>query len=34
MVKFYALQIKMGRITLEQVPARWRAAVEKEVKTA
>ena len=34
MVKFYALQIKMGWITLGQVPARWRADVEKEVKTA
>ena len=32
MVKFYALQIKMGNITLEAVPERYRSAVEKEVK--
>lgn len=27
MAKFYALQIKLGKITLEDVPERWRAAV-------
>lgn len=27
MVKFYALQIKMGKIALEDVPERWREAV-------
>lgn len=28
MVQFYILQIKMGRMTLEDVPEHWRAAVE------
>lgn len=32
MVKFYALQIKMGKCTLAQVPKRYRAAVEKELE--
>ncbi len=27
MVKFYALQVKMGKMTLEQVPVRYRADV-------
>lgn len=27
MVKFYVLQIKMGKITMENVPERWREAV-------
>lgn len=27
MAKFYALQIRLGKITLEDVPERWRAAV-------
>ena len=31
MVKFYALQIRMGKITLAQVPERYRVQVEKEV---
>lgn len=31
MVKFYVTQIKLGKITLAQVPERYRAAVEKEV---
>lgn len=34
MVKFYVLQMKMGRITIDQVPARWRAQVEAEVSQA
>lgn len=29
MAKFYATQIKMGRMTLEQVPERWREATAK-----
>lgn len=29
MVKFYVLQIKMGKIKLEQVPVRWREAVKE-----
>lgn len=28
MVQFYILQIKMGRMALEEVPEHWRAAVE------
>ncbi len=28
MVKFYALQIKLGKITIDDVPERWREAVE------
>ena len=27
MVKFYVLQIKLGKITLEDVPKLWRSAV-------
>ena len=33
MVKFYALQIKLGNIKLEQVPERYRAQVSAELKT-
>ena len=29
MVKFYVLQIKLGKITLEDVPQKWRKAVEE-----
>ena len=29
MVQFLALQVRLGRITMEQVPARYRAAVER-----
>ena len=32
MVRFYILQIKMGKITLEDVPTKWREAVEKELQ--
>ena len=32
MVKFYAVQIRLGNITLEDVPKKYRSAVEKEVK--
>ena len=28
MVDFYVLRIKKGKMTLEQVPAKWRSAVE------
>jgi hypothetical protein len=31
MVKFLALQIKLGKITLADVPEKWRKAVEEEV---
>ena len=30
MVKFYATQIRIGNITIDDVPAKYRAAVEKE----
>lgn len=29
MIKFFVIQIRLGRITLEQVPAKWRAKVEE-----
>lgn len=29
MVKFYVLQIKLGKITLEDVPVKWREQVKK-----
>lgn len=28
MVKFYVLQIKLGKITLEDVPTKWREQVK------
>ena len=31
MVKFYVDRIKAGKLTLEQVPARWRQAVEERL---
>ena len=31
MVKLYVLRIKAGRMTLEEVPERWREAVEIEL---
>lgn len=34
MVKFLALQIRLGKITLEEVPVKWREAVEKELNTS
>lgn len=32
MIKFFVIQIKLGKITLEQVPEKWRAKVEAEIK--
>lgn len=32
MVKFYATQIKLGKITLADVPAKWRSQVEALLK--
>ena len=29
MIKIFVIQIRLGRITLEQVPEKWRARVEK-----
>ena len=31
MVKLYVLRIKAGKMTLEEVPDRWRDAVEAEL---
>lgn len=31
MVKLYVLRIKAGKMTLEEVPERWREAVEIEL---
>ena len=32
MVKFYVLQIRMGKIRIEDVPERWREQVKKELE--
>ena len=32
MVKFYVLQIKLGKITLEDVPVKWGEQVETALK--
>ena len=32
MVRFYVLQIKMGNITIDDVPTKWREAVKKEIE--
>lgn len=32
MVQFYVLQIKMGRMRIENVPERWSAEVVKELE--
>lgn len=29
MIKFFVIQIRLGKITLEQVPEKWRARVEE-----
>lgn len=29
MIRFFAIQIRLGRITLEQVPEKWKARVEE-----
>lgn len=31
MIKFFVIQIRLGRITLEQVPEKWKARVEEEL---
>ena len=31
MIKFYVTQIKLGKITIDEVPERWRDGVEKEL---
>lgn len=32
MIKFYVIQIKLGRITLADVPAKWREAVKEALE--
>lgn len=32
MVRFYVLQVKMGKISIDDVPTKWRDAVRKEVE--
>ena len=32
MVQFYVLQIKMGRMRIENVPERWREEVKNELE--
>ena len=32
MVEFFAIQVRLGRITLEQVPEKYRADVEAHMK--
>ena len=32
-IKFYALQIKMGKITLDDVPEKYREAVREYIET-
>lgn len=31
MVKFYVTQIKLGKITIEDVPEKWREEVRKSI---
>lgn len=31
MIRFYVLQIKLGKITLDDVPDKWRDEVEKQL---
>ena len=32
MIQFFVVQIKMGKLTLEQVPEKWKKAVEAALK--
>lgn len=32
MVKFLAIQVKLGKITIEKIPERYREAVRKELE--
>lgn len=32
MVRFYILQIKLGKISIDDVPERWREQVRKELE--
>ena len=31
MVRFYVIQIKLGKITIDDVPLKWRDAVREEL---
>ena len=31
MIRFYVIQIKLGKITIEDVPLKWREAVREEL---
>lgn len=31
MVRFYVLQVKMGKISIDDVPAKWRKAVRNAI---
>lgn len=33
MVKFYILQIRMGKINIDDVPARWRTMVANKIES-
>lgn len=32
MVRFYVLQVKLGKINIDDVPERWREQVRKELE--
>ena len=32
MVRFYVLQIRLGKIMIDDVPTKWREAVAKEIE--
>ena len=32
MIQFYVLQVKMGKMTIDQVPEKYREAVRKELE--
>lgn len=32
MIRFYILQIKLGKISIDDVPERWREQVRKELE--
>lgn len=33
MITFYLTRIKLGKITIEQVPEKWRSAVQEALET-
>lgn len=32
MIRFFTVQVELGKITLDQVPIKWRKAVEQALK--